>query len=163
MIRDSYIRKKTTDEIEDVFKPKVHGAYYLDQFTQNLALRFFVCFSSLHSLGNPGQVDYAMSNAYLDGFTRARNQQVSEGKRFGQSIALNWPYWENGGMQLSDIAIELMTSTKGSVPMPTHIGMEIMHYALQLGIEQVFVDLGDHDKIIKQHNISHFNAKLLEL
>jgi probable biosynthetic protein (TIGR04098 family) len=153
VIRDSYIMKKTTEQIEQVFQPKVHGVNYLDRYTKDIELRFFLCFSSLHSLGNPGQVDYAMSNAYLDGFTRARNLQVAEGKRSGTSIALNWPYWESGGMQLSEIAIELMTSTKGSVPMPTQVGMEIMHYALQKGIEQIFVDMGNYDKIIKQHRI----------
>jgi probable biosynthetic protein (TIGR04098 family) len=153
VIRDSYIMKKTTEQIEQVFQPKVHGVNYLDRYTKDIELRFFLCFSSLHSLGNPGQVDYAMSNAYLDGFTRARNEQVAAGNRFGKSIALNWPYWESGGMQLSEIAIELMTSTKGSVPMPTQVGMEIMHYALQKGIEQIFVDMGDYDKITKQHRI----------
>jgi probable biosynthetic protein (TIGR04098 family) len=163
VIRDSYILKKTTEQIEQVFQPKVYGVNYLDRHTQDLELRFFLCFSSLHSLGNPGQVDYAMSNAYLDGFTRARNQQVAQGKRSGISIALNWPYWESGGMQLSEIAIELMTSTKGSVPMPTQVGMEIMHYALQKGIEQIFVDMGHYDKIIKQHRIEDLKNKLLQI
>ena len=159
VIRDSYIMKKTSEQIEQVFQPKVHGVNHLDRYTREIELQFFLCFSSLHALGNPGQVDYAMSNAYLDGFVRARNQQVLEGKRYGKSITLNWPYWESGGMQLSKVALELMESTKGSVPMPTQVGMEIMHYAIQKGITQIFVDLGDHNKIIKQHGIQLFSQE----
>ena len=160
VIRDNYIMKKTVEEIQAVFEPKVYGAKYLDEYTKDIALRFFLCFSSLHSLGNPGQADYAMANAYLDGFTRARNKAVKNGTRQGQSITMNWPYWKGGGMQLSEIAIDLMTGTKGSVPMPTEIGAELMHYAIQLKLEQLFVDLGDYDKIINQHNIDRYNAKL---
>jgi polyketide synthase PksL len=153
VIRDSYIMKKTVEEIKDVFEPKVYGAKYLDTHTKDIELRFFLCFSSLHSLGNPGQSDYAMSNAYVDGFVRERNLLVAKGERFGFSIAMNWPYWKSGGMQLSELAIDLMTMTKGSIPMPNEIGMEIMHYALQNNIEQLFVDMGIFDKIVKQHNI----------
>ena len=94
-----------------------------------------------------------MSNAYVDGFVRERNLLVAKGERFGFSIAMNWPYWKSGGMQLSELAIDLMTMTKGSIPMPNEIGMEIMHYALQNNIEQLFVDMGIFDKIVKQHNI----------
>lgn len=154
VIRDSYIMKKTIEEIEAVFQPKVNGAEYLDEATKNIALRFFLCFSSLHSLGNPGQADYAMANAYLDGFIRKRTIAVNEGKRFGTSITMNWPYWKSGGMQLSETAIDLMRMTKGSEPMPTEIGTEIMHYAIQGKIEQIFVDMGDYEKIVKQHHIS---------
>lgn len=160
VIRDNYIMKKTVEEIKTVFEPKVYGAKYLDEHTKDIALRFFLCFSSLHSLGNPGQADYAMANAYLDGFTRARNKAVKNGKRQGQTITINWPYWEGGGMQLSETALDLMKGTKGSVPMPTETGVELMHYALQLELEQLFVDLGDYDKIINQHNIDRYNAKL---
>ncbi len=158
VIRDSYIMKKTTEEIQAVFEPKVYGAKYLDEHTKDVSLRFFLCFSSLHSLGNPGQADYAMANAYLDGFVRERNIAVDQGRRSGKSIAMNWPYWESGGMQISKIAIDLMRGTKGSIPMPTSMGTEILHYALQMRLEQVFIDLGDHDKIIKQHNI-HLNRE----
>jgi len=161
VIRDNYIMKKTVEEIQTVFEPKVYGAKYIDEHTKDIALRFFLCFSSLHSLGNAGQADYAMANAYLDGFIRARNKAVKKGTRQGQSITMNWPYWKGGGMQLSEIAIDLMTGTKGSVPMPTEIGVELMHYAIQLEQEQVFVDLGDYDKIIKQHNIDRYESKLL--
>lgn len=161
VIRDNYIMKKTVEEIKTVFEPKVYGAKYIDEHTKDIALRFFLCFSSLHSLGNAGQADYAMANAYLDGFIRARNKAVKNGRRQGQSITMNWPYWAGGGMQLSEIAIDLMTGTKGSVPMPTEIGAELMHYAIQLGQEQMFVDLGDYNKIIKQHNIDRYEAKQL--
>ncbi len=160
VIRDNYIMKKTIEEIQTVFEPKVYGAKYLDEHTKAVSLRFFLCFSSLHSLGNPGQADYAMANAYLDGFVRERNIAVNLGMRSGKSIAMNWPYWESGGMQLSEIAIDLMRGTKGSIPMPTTMGTEILHYALQNGLEQVFIDLGDYDKIIKQHDI-HLNKEAI--
>ena len=43
---DNFILKKSTDEIRQVFGPKVTGTFHLDQATRSLELDFFVLFSS---------------------------------------------------------------------------------------------------------------------
>ncbi len=152
VIRDNYLVNKTVNEIQTVLAPKILGAENLNFHTKKLPLKFFLCFSSLHSYGNAGQADYAMANAYLDGFVRERNIAVASGKQHGITMSMNWPYWEEGGMQLSEDALELMKEIKGSVPLPTALGMYIMHYALQQKSEQLIIDFGDLEKISRKHN-----------
>ncbi len=151
--RDNYIIKKAQEEVRAVLEPKVHGVVLLDKFTKTIPLRFFLCFSSLHSLGNAGQADYAMGNAYLDGFVRHRNTVVMNNGSYGKSLSINWPHWKDGGMQLSEIGLELMKSTRGSTSLPSVIGLSLLHYVLQRNTEQLIIDFGDCDKIIKQHSI----------
>ncbi|MCP6756556.1 ketoreductase domain-containing protein, partial [Klebsiella pneumoniae] len=60
VIHDSLILKKTPQEVDDVFAPKILGAVHLDEATQSEPLDFFVMFSSLAAIfGNIGQSDYA--------------------------------------------------------------------------------------------------------
>ncbi|HEU4888744.1 MAG TPA: SDR family NAD(P)-dependent oxidoreductase, partial [Thermoanaerobaculia bacterium] len=47
VLRDSFVREKTADEMAAVFAPKVHGTLHLDQHTSSDELDFFVTFSSL--------------------------------------------------------------------------------------------------------------------
>ncbi|GAA3657694.1 SDR family NAD(P)-dependent oxidoreductase [Flavivirga jejuensis] len=154
VLRDSYILNKSIQELDTVFAPKINGATYLDKYTKNLRLRFFLCFSSLHALGNVGQADYSMANAYLDGFTRNRNRKVEVGKRHGRTMTINWPYWKDGGMQLTETNIKLMESTKGAKPLPTEVGAGILHYVLQSGQEQIIIDYGNQQKLMKYHTVN---------
>ncbi|KAA1246073.1 SDR family NAD(P)-dependent oxidoreductase [Aquimarina sp. RZ0] len=153
VILDNYIFNKTIKELRSVFKPKVTGINNLDNATKDISLRFFLCFSSLHSLGNIGQVDYAMANAYLDGFVRSRNKKVKNGQRQGKTISINWPYWKDGGMKLSDTTLELMKTIKGVEPLPTDIGMSVLHHALQMEQEQIIINYGDYEKMAKLYNV----------
>ena len=48
-----------------VMKPKAIGAWLLHKKTQNLALDFFILYSSISSLiGNSGQANYCAANAF---------------------------------------------------------------------------------------------------
>ena len=154
VLRDSYILNKSIEELDTVFVPKVNGATYLDKYTKNMRLRFFLSFSSLHALGNVGQADYSMANAYLDGFTRNRNHKVKIGKRHGRTMTINWPYWKEGGMQLTETSIQLLESTKGAKPLPTEVGAGILHYVLQSGQEQIIIDYGNQQKLMKYHTVN---------
>src|SRR5262249_23935331 len=56
VLRDSYVRNKTPEEMNAVFAPKIYGTLHLDAASQNENLDFFVMFSSVAAVGgNAGQ------------------------------------------------------------------------------------------------------------
>ena len=76
VIDDGLIRGATAAAIERVLAPKVLGGLHLDAATRNLALDFFVMFSSGTTLfGNPGQANYVAANMWLEGLARQRRAQ----------------------------------------------------------------------------------------
>ena len=79
--------------VDAVFRAKLHGAWWLDQLTSELALDFFVLFSSFSSLiDSPELGAYAAANAALDGLAAAR-------RRAGKPVTLvNWGFWAETGM-----------------------------------------------------------------
>lgn len=56
-----------------VLQPKVAGANNLHRLTKDMALDYFVLFSSVTTVfGNPGQANYVAANGYLEGLARYR-------------------------------------------------------------------------------------------
>lgn len=73
VIDDSLIRNLSAEQIQRVLGPKALGAQYLDAFTRDMALDFFVLFSSATTLfGNPGQANYVAANHWLEAMARQR-------------------------------------------------------------------------------------------
>ena len=56
-----------------MLRPKIAGAENLDALTRDLALDYFVLFSSATTaIGNPGQGAYVAANGFLEGLARQR-------------------------------------------------------------------------------------------
>jgi NADPH:quinone reductase-like Zn-dependent oxidoreductase/NAD(P)-dependent dehydrogenase (short-subunit alcohol dehydrogenase family)/acyl carrier protein len=73
VIADGLIRNMDAAQIQRVLAPKVLGALHLHQLTQELALDYFIMFSSATTLfGNPGQGNYVAANATLEALARNR-------------------------------------------------------------------------------------------
>lgn len=67
VLDDGAIRGLFPSKFDGVMKPKAKGAWLLHRHTIDLALDYFVLFSSVGSLvGNPGQATYVAANAFLD-------------------------------------------------------------------------------------------------
>src|ERR1041384_8666458 len=61
------IQLKTREMAEQIFDPKVKGAFVLTKLFAGRELDFLVIYSSIASiLGEFGQVDYCAANAFLD-------------------------------------------------------------------------------------------------
>ncbi|MBE9224388.1 SDR family NAD(P)-dependent oxidoreductase [Phormidium sp. LEGE 05292] len=76
-----------------VFAPKVSGTWNLHRLTQDLALDFFVLFSSISCiLGSAGTANYAAANAFLDGMAHYRSSLNLPG------LSINWGAWSDVGM-----------------------------------------------------------------
>ncbi|QFQ28648.1 SDR family NAD(P)-dependent oxidoreductase (plasmid) [Bacillus thuringiensis] len=140
MKRDNYIVHKSSEEFMNVIAPKVSGLVNIDRASKDLPLDFFILFSSLAgSLGNQGQTDYASANGFMDAFSGWRNQLVTSGLRHGYTLAINWPLWQDGGMQVDAETEKMMLRSAGIVPMQTSTGIQALYTAYATGLGQVMV------------------------
>jgi polyketide synthase PksL len=143
-IADSFILKKSTEDVRAVLAPKVTGTFHLDEASRDVPLDFFVLFSSIAgAMGNPGQADYAVANGFMDHFAAYRNQEVAEKRRHGRTVSMNWPLWQDGGMSVDAARQELLRETTGMQPMQTANGVAALRRALALPFDQVLVVEGE--------------------
>ena len=147
-INDSLLLNKSAQNIEAVLAPKIVGILNIDAVTQDEPLDFMVLFSSLTGvMGNIGQADYGAANAFLDSFAAYRQALVGAGQRSGQTVSINWPLWESGGMQVDEAAQTRMMKRTGLMALTTAEGLQAFHDALAADVSQVMVTVGDMDKL----------------
>ena len=146
--RGRYILKKSPTEFSAVLSPKVSGAHHLDWATRLIPLDLFVVFASgAGAVGYPGQSDYACANGFLDYFATSRTQQVSAGLRSGRTLAIDWPLWKEGGMQVDQATEDAMRERTGMSAMTTSDGIAAFYEALSTGLSQVAVVAGDPQRV----------------
>jgi len=148
ILGDNFILKKTPEELQAVLAPKVTGLVNLDLASKELPLDFFITFSSIAgSLGNAGQADYAMANAFMDAYAQYRKQLVDMSERQGRTLSINWPLWKDGGMHI-DVETQItMRKNMGIIPLETSSGIRAMYQGLSCGKPQVMILEGDLSKI----------------
>ncbi|ACU62720.1 SDR family NAD(P)-dependent oxidoreductase [Chitinophaga pinensis] len=148
LTKDAYITKKEIADFRDVLLPKVTGTVHLENACRDIALDFFILFSSGSGVtGNAGQADYATANAFLDAFTRERSTFVAQRKINVRYLSINWPLWEAGGMDISREARQLLRQTTGMTPMSTANGLQAFYTAWASRKTQVLVMQGDPQKL----------------
>jgi acyl transferase domain-containing protein/D-arabinose 1-dehydrogenase-like Zn-dependent alcohol dehydrogenase/acyl carrier protein len=146
--KDSFMLKKTRQELQAVLGPKVSGLAYLDQATKNLPLDFFVFFSSIAGvIGNIGQADYAAANAFMDTYAKYRNDLVAVKHRKGTTLSINWPLWKKGGMRIDADVLEIIRKNTGMSDMRTSSGIQAFYQGLAFGKDQVMVVEGEVPKV----------------
>ena len=151
VLRDRLLLNKTQEDVRAVLSPKVLGVEHLDEASSQIPLDFFLLCSSLSAvLGNLGQADYAAANAYLDAFAYARRAQVLAGERQGATLSINWPFWEEGGMQIEVKTAQMMRERLGAEVMGTETGMRALYQALACDQAQVVVLHGRVERLKQQ-------------
>jgi polyketide synthase PksN len=144
IIKDNFIIKKTTNEFLGVLAPKVLGLKNLDEASKDLPLDFFIFCSSLAgSFGNPGQSDYSTANAFMDRYASYRNHLAALNQRHGRSLSINWPLWQEGGMQVDAETKKLMMQNLGLIPMRTSTGIQALYRGMASGKDQLMVMEGN--------------------
>ncbi|MEO1375162.1 MAG: amino acid adenylation domain-containing protein, partial [Cyanobacteria bacterium J06635_10] len=129
IINDGLLQSMSWSTFVQVLAPKVDGSWYLHQFTQDINLDFFVCFSSIASLvGSPGQGNYAAANAFMDALAHYRHSMGLPG------LSINWGSWSTAGM-----AANLDSRHMGITPLTTDPGLQIFGQLLGLSLPQVGV------------------------
>ncbi len=93
VLDDGVMTQQTPARFAKTFAPKVQGSWHLHQYSQNIPLDFFVCFSSQSSLlGNGGQANYASANAFMDALMHQRQTMGLP------ALSINWGGWSEVGM-----------------------------------------------------------------
>ncbi len=134
VLDDAFIIHKSSAAFRAVLAPKVAGTWNLAETAGNLD--FLALFSSTAGLfGNHGQADYAAANGFLDAFAASHAD--------GRVVSINWPLWRDGGMGLSDDAVQQLAETAGEIPLPTQLGWAVLHHARQLGLTRLLVRYGN--------------------
>src|SRR5690606_15134034 len=135
VLRDSYVKNKTAQEMNAVFGPKVFGTVHLDEATKDERLDFFAMFSSLAAVaGNVGQCDYAFANHFMDSFAQRREALRADGRRWGRSLSVNWSLWADGGMKIDQQTELFFKKNLGIKPLSSQAGLEA--FVLGLGREE---------------------------
>lgn len=146
--RDAFLLNKSDEEIATVLAPKVYGTQWLDEATATESLDFFVIFSSAAgALGNIGQSDYAYANSFADHFALRREELRKASKRYGKTLSISWPLWEEGGLQTSESSRAWMRQTMGLVPLGTADGLMAFERSLHSPHAQLMVLAGDRVRI----------------
>ncbi|MCM2451867.1 non-ribosomal peptide synthetase [Agrobacterium vitis] len=148
LLRDTLIVNKTVHDIEEVFAPKALGLLILDEITRHEPLDFMVLFASVSgTFGVIGQADYAGANGLLDAFAEHRNRLVAEGRRQGRTLAIDWPLWRAGGMQVSAEQQAARFQASGASALETETGLHAFYRALGGRESQIIVLAGDRAKL----------------
>lgn len=110
VLRDALFVRQSEANWDDVVRPKIAGAMYLDALTRNDPLRWFVVSSALAGVcGNIGQSLYGLANGWLDAFAAERRRLVSSGIASGRTASVAWPLWNTpDGMKAPDRFVERM-------------------------------------------------------
>ncbi|MFI1761427.1 SDR family NAD(P)-dependent oxidoreductase [Streptomyces sp. NPDC020800] len=146
--RDGLIRTKGAQALREVLAPKVTGTVNLDNASRDLALDFFVTFSSGAAVtGNAGQADYAAANAFMDAFVHHRDALATAGLRSGRSLSVNWPLWAEGGMTVDEETARALHEDLGMAPLRTESGIRVLHEFLLSTHSQVMAVEGDGPRI----------------
>ncbi|MCL2719395.1 MAG: SDR family NAD(P)-dependent oxidoreductase, partial [Lachnospiraceae bacterium] len=160
VIKDSYFIKKTKEEIRQVTLPKINGLRNLDEASANEKLDFIAVFSSLSSVaGNVGQCDYSFANCYMDHYMDLRASLVSRGLRSGRSLSINWPLWEEGGMNIPDVKKRLLYEQTGLQTLTSKDGLDALFGAIASDKNRILVTVGNQEQI-KKHLL---NQRLMEV
>lgn len=152
VINDNYIVNKRWDEFNKTLLPKVYGVINLGEKLSSQKLDFFVVFSSIVSLyGNAGQCDYSYANRFMDSYIKYRNKMNYSGR----SIAINWPFWNDGGMKLDDKTIRLMNNTSKLYALEDAEGFSAFEYVLtKTNAEQLLVVKGKKEDVYSSLNLT---------
>ena len=93
LVDDGMLAEQDMRRFARVMAPKVRGTWNLHELTANLALDFFIGFSSGAALlGSPGQSNYAAANSFVDALAHLRRS------RGQHALSIDWGSWSQVGM-----------------------------------------------------------------
>jgi myxalamid-type polyketide synthase MxaE and MxaD len=115
--------------LQATLQPKVIGSWLLHELTQDMALDYFVLFSSGAAIwGAATLAHYAAANHFLDALAHYR-------RALGlPALSVNWGWWADGGMATPKIAQAF--SQVGVQAMPTAMALTALEYLMGNGTVQ---------------------------
>ncbi|MEM6822450.1 MAG: SDR family NAD(P)-dependent oxidoreductase [Verrucomicrobiota bacterium] len=137
VLDDAFLPDLNRERFEKVLAPKLTGAWNLHASTKDIALKYFVCFSSVSSLiGNKGQANYIVANAFLDAlshYRRARNLP---------STTVNWGAFSESGVVARNKSVQDLLEKSGIGGLTNETALDALekilaHNPVQVGVFDV--------------------------
>ena len=133
VLDDALLGQQSVERFRTTLAAKAFGAAYLDRFTRDDALDFFIVSSSVSALfGSPGQSNYATANALLDGLVAQRRSQGLP------ATGINFGPWAQGGMASSEAA-SANISAQGLIPLDPSAALSALAEVVANGTGQATV------------------------
>ncbi|MCQ4167702.1 SDR family NAD(P)-dependent oxidoreductase, partial [Tahibacter sp. P2K] len=144
-----HILTKRVDEFDAVLAPKIGGTLALDAALADDALDFICYFSSSSAvLGDFGSVDYAVGNRFELAHAVQAQQRRAEGAGGPRRLAILWPLWRDGGMNLqADDTTHLYLKTSGQRALEADEGVALLERLLGTTASHVLVMAGERARI----------------
>ena len=158
VLDDGIVRHMSADSFRQVIAPKMLGAWNLHELTQDLALDFFVLYSSITTyLGNPGQANYVAANLFLESLAEYRRKQG-----LAASFAAWGPIADAGYLTRNEAVKDALQSRLGGAAITTAQALSVLEQLLQS--EQAGVAVVNWDWSALQRVMSNARAaKFTEL
>jgi NAD(P)-dependent dehydrogenase (short-subunit alcohol dehydrogenase family)/acyl carrier protein len=122
-VQDQIMVRMTKDQLDQVLRPKVLGAWSLHQAFADEPLDFFVLFSSVSSLVvTTSQGNYAAGNAFMDSLAHYRRG------RGLPALAVNWGPWDTG--MIAHLKLQSAFEERGMDLIPERTGVKIFEELL---------------------------------
>jgi acyl transferase domain-containing protein/acyl carrier protein len=127
VLDDVIVRNMSADSFRKVLAPKMLGAWNLHQLTEDLALDFFVLYSSITTyLGNPGQANYVAANLFLESLAKHRREQ---------GLAANFAAWgpiaDAGYLTHNEAVKDALQSRLGGAAITTEQALTVLEQLIQ--------------------------------
>jgi acyl transferase domain-containing protein/UDP:flavonoid glycosyltransferase YjiC (YdhE family)/thioesterase domain-containing protein/acyl carrier protein len=164
ILEDETVFKKETDQFLRVIAPKVQGTLTLLKLFEKEAPDFICLFSSSSAiLGDLGSCDYAIGNR----FQMACARYGIKPDRQTKIVAVNWPYWKDGGMGMDNPqSLHFYLKSSGQALLETKDGHALFETLIAIDKSQHLVLYGQPARIrrflgLEKKDIDHPNATLI--
>lgn len=109
VLRDVSIRNMSFELMSDVFRPKVYGSIHLDRIFKDVALDFFILFSSINCvIGNLGQANYAAANTFMCSLAAQRRKRGLAATALNVGAIIGAGYMERESSKALDLTVSKM-------------------------------------------------------
>jgi NADPH:quinone reductase-like Zn-dependent oxidoreductase/acyl carrier protein len=126
VVEDGLLEQQTAEKVRRVLGPKVAGAWNVHVETRGKELDFLVLYSSAASLlGSPGQSNYAVGNAFLDGLAEYRKGQGLP------CLSVQWGAFSEVGMAAARVNRGERLSQRGMNHLTPRQGLRVLSELLR--------------------------------
>jgi acyl transferase domain-containing protein/NAD(P)-dependent dehydrogenase (short-subunit alcohol dehydrogenase family)/acyl carrier protein len=150
------ILRNSIANFNNVVSPKIDGTIVLNEiFDDKLD---FICYfsSSAGIIGDFGSCDYSIGNRFQMSYSRYKNRCDTNGNNHGKSFVINWPLWQDGGMNFNDKdTLEMYLKSSGQRCLSTDEGLSLFEKILMQDKTQVLVMVGQKSRMLGVLGLSH--------
>lgn len=130
--RDGLLYSKKWEDYHSVLQVKIRGCLNIEEVFGLDYIDFMLLYTSVAAYyGNAGQTDYCLANLFMEAYANERNQRVKDGKAYGETIYIAWPFWKNTGMKTPEIIQKRIYQKYGMLPIEEPHGVSILDGVLQ--------------------------------